>query len=92
VSFNSGTNRVLLHIPHCVPAVAFIEYCCVELSLPKMTGFGVPQIEILRIVAIDPLKCATQRMLKPGNGDEMNMIGHHAVSPNPNRMFDALPG
>jgi hypothetical protein len=57
-----------------------------------MTGFGVPQIEILCIVAIDPVKCTAQRMLKPGNGDKVNMICHHAVSPNPNGMFEALPG
>jgi hypothetical protein len=31
-------------------------------------------------------------MLKPGNGDKVNMIRHQAVSPNPNGMFDALLG
>jgi hypothetical protein len=70
--------------------VTFIEKGGLESSFPQVAGLGVPLIEVLRVIAVNPLKCATQRKFIFGNGDEMNVIVHQAVSPNSDHVFDAL--
>src|SRR5712671_274997 len=90
LSYDARSNGISFHIPHCVPKMPFIQNGGLESPLPQMAGFGMSEIEINPIAAMNTLKRTAQGILPFRNDDEMNMIVHQAIGPDSKGVFDAL--
>jgi hypothetical protein len=72
-SYHSGADGIPFDVTHSIPKMGSIHHNGMESILPEMAGFGVPGIEVLRIVTVNSLKRPAERILASWHSDQMNM-------------------
>src|SRR5690349_7116521 len=77
---HSGANGIEFDVTNSRPKVLLIECRRIRSCLPQVTCQLVLQIEQSGIYAMTPMKGLTDRVLPFRNCNDMDMVGHQAVS------------